>query len=110
MMGPGRFGNLMDQETLKPRSLGSTLGRLATYFGRYWPALMLAFLFIIISTWTQVTTPVLTGEAADCFLVPLGASQFGASGSSFASAQSAASTSTCWLTADPSTLHGAQWL
>lgn len=110
MMGPGRFGNLMNQETLKPRSLGSTLGRLVRYFGRFWPALLLAFLFIIISTWTQVTTPVLTGEAADCFLVPLGASQLSASGGSFASAQSTASTSTCWLTADPSTLRGTQWL
>src|SRR5512135_1326445 len=110
MMGPGRFGNLMNQETLKPRSLSSTLGRLGQYFGRFWPALVLALVFIIISTWTQVTTPVLTGAATDCFLVPLGASQFGAPSGSFASTQAANSAAGCWLTADPSTLHGTQWL
>ncbi len=108
MMGPGRFGNLMNQETLKPRSLSSTLGRLAQYFGRFWPALVLALLFIMISTWTQVVTPVLTGEATDCFLVPLGARQFGGSVGSFASTQAGNSASNCWLTADPSTLHGTQ--
>ncbi len=110
MMGPGRFGNLMNQETLKPRSLGSTLGRLAKYFGRFWPALVLALIFIVISTWTQVTTPVLTGEATDCFLVPLGASELGGATGSFASTQASSSAASCWLTADPTTLRGTQWL
>ena len=57
MGGPGRFGNLMEQDTLKPRSLGSTLRRLGAYFGRFWPGLILAFILVVTATWTQVTSP-----------------------------------------------------
>ena len=32
MGGPGRFGNLMNQDTLKPRSLANTLRNLGAYF------------------------------------------------------------------------------
>ena len=73
MGGPGRFGDIMNQETIKPRSLGNTLGRLVGYFGRFWPVVFMAILFVVVSTWTQVTSPELTGQATDCFLVPLGA-------------------------------------
>jgi ATP-binding cassette subfamily B protein len=110
MGGPGRFGNLMNQETLKPRSLGNTLGRLGQHFGRFWPAIGLAVLFVVIATWTQVTTPELTGQATDCFLVPLGAGQFGASPSSFGATQSANSASSCWLVSDPKGLTGTSWV
>ena len=37
---PGRFGDILNQETLKPRSLSSTLRRLGAYFGRFWPGLI----------------------------------------------------------------------
>lgn len=110
MGGPGRFGNLMDQETLKPRSLANTLGRLGQYFGRFWTALALAILFVVIATWTQVTTPELTGQATDCFLVPLGASQLGGSFAPFAGTQAANSASSCWLVSDPSGLQGTSWI
>ena len=73
MGGPGRFGNMLNQETLKPRRLSETLSRLVGYFGRFGFAAFLAILFVAISTWTQVTVPELTGQATDCFLVPLGA-------------------------------------
>jgi ATP-binding cassette, subfamily B, multidrug efflux pump len=67
----------------------------------------LAVLFVVISTWTQVTTPELTGQATDCFLVPAGASAFGGFGS-FGSGNGSSSgqtTSTCYLaTDDPSSL------
>ena len=38
MMGGrhGRFGGMLNQETMKPRNLGETLGRLGKYFGRFW--------------------------------------------------------------------------
>ena len=52
----------------------------------------------------------MTGEATDCFLVPLGASELGFPTASFASTQAGNSAASCWLTADPSRLHGAQWL
>lgn len=108
----GRAGGMLNQETMKPRNLSETLGRLATYFGRFWYMIVLAVAFVIVSTWTQVTSPELLGQATDCFLVPAG-------GSAFASlvpapfdqtqgepATDQNTTSSCWLgtTADPSTL------
>ena len=39
MMGGGgqnRFGGALNQETIKPRNLSETLGRLGSYFGRFW--------------------------------------------------------------------------
>ncbi len=103
----GRVGGMLNQETLKPRNLGETLARLGGYFSRFWYMILLAVFFVVISTWTQVTTPELTGQATDCFLVPAGAPAFG----SFASfgpdsgSQSEEQASTCWLTTtDPSSL------
>ena len=107
MMGPGRFGGMLNQETLKPRALNETLMRLGRYFVQYWYMIALAVLFVVVSTWTQVTTPELTGQATDCFLVPAGASAFGGFGSfgSQPDSQTRASASTCYLaTDDPSTL------
>ena len=109
MMGPGRFGNILNQETMKPRNLSETLGRLGRYFISFWYMIAVAVLFIVVSTWTQVTTPELTGQATDCFLVPTGASAFGDFASRFAAPQAGSqpqeATSTCYLaTDDPSTL------
>jgi ATP-binding cassette subfamily B protein len=99
-----RAGGLLNQETIRPRNLGETLIRLGRYFGRYWYMIILAILFVIVSTWTQVTTPELTGQATDCFLVPAGASAWEAFGLEGGS-QTQASASTCYLaTDDPSTL------
>jgi ATP-binding cassette subfamily B protein len=102
----GRAGGFLNQETMKPRALGETLARLGRYFGQYWYMIALAVLFVIISTWTQVTTPELTGQATDCFLLPAGASAFGGFGSfGSGSGQPQQATSTCYLaTEDPSTL------
>ncbi len=101
----GRAGGLLNQETLKPRALGETLARLGRYFGQYWYMIVLAVLFVIVSTWTQVTTPELTGQATDCFLVPAGASAFGGFGAPSAESEAQRAASTCYLaTEDPSTL------
>lgn len=110
MGGPGRFGNLMNQETLKPRSLGNTLARLVGYFGRFWVAFVLAILFVVTATWTQVTTPELTGQATDCFLVPMGAGALQGSASAVAGTQTANSASNCWLVANPAGLSGTRWI
>jgi len=102
-----RFGGMLNQETIKPRNLSETLGRLGSYFGRFWYVIVVAVLFIVVATWTQVTTPELTGQATDCFLVPAGASAFG-NFTSFASQPGSPpqqTASTCYLaTKDPSTL------
>src|SRR5262249_7361353 len=111
MMGPGRFGGLLNQETVKPRNLSETLGRLGSYFSRYWYMIAITVVFVLVATWTQVTNPKLIGQATDCFLVPAGASAFGNFGSFGAQAgsQSEKSASSCWLaTDDPSTLSFSQ--
>ena len=102
--GHGRFGNALNQETNKPRNLGETLSRLGTYFGRFWYMILLAVLFVVVSTWTQVTSPELLGQATDCFLVPAGSSAFASLAPAPATGQK--TVSSCWLgtTADPSTL------
>src|SRR5262245_29573683 len=99
MMVPGRFGNILNQETIKPRNLSETLGRLGRYFISFWYMIAVAVLFIVVSTWTQVTAPELTGQATDCFLVPAGASAFGdfASFAPQAGAQPQQAASTCYL-------------
>ena len=102
----GRAGGLLNQETIKPRNLGETLARLGGYFSQYWYMILLAVLFVVVSTWTQVTTPELMGQATDCFLVPAGSST-GGFASFFPAADSTAQTSgsTCYLaTDDPSSL------
>jgi len=107
MMGPGRFGGLLNQETIKPRALSETLARLGRYFIQYWYMIALAVLFVIVSTWTQVTAPELMGQATDCFLVPAGASAFGgvAPFAPQADSQTVQTSSSCYLaTDDPSTL------
>lgn len=105
--GPGRFGGMLNQETLKPRKLSETLARLGGYFSRFWYMILLAVGFVVVSTWTQVTTPELMGQATDCFLVPAGAAVFGQSASFGVDSGSPSDgqASTCWLTTDdPSSL------
>jgi ATP-binding cassette, subfamily B, multidrug efflux pump len=103
--GGGRMRGLLDSDDAKPRNLGETLGRLGSYFGRFWYMLILAVIFVVISTWTQVTTPDLTGQATDCFLVPIGADSGFASFAPIAASQTGTSQTNCWLAAeDPSAL------
>ncbi|MBI5964798.1 MAG: ABC transporter ATP-binding protein [Chloroflexi bacterium] len=100
----GRAGGFLNQETMKPRNLSETLGRLGKYFGQFWYMIVLAVVFVVISTWTQVTSPELMGQATDCFLVPAGSSAFAQLAPTTASDQK--TVSSCWLgtTEDPSTL------
>lgn len=88
----------LEQEISKPSSTGQTLRRLVDHFAPFWPALLMAAIFIVISTWTQVTNPEMTGQLVDCFLSPAAAS----AGISFpgASAGQSSSSSNCWLAAD----------
>ncbi|HSB03326.1 MAG TPA: ABC transporter transmembrane domain-containing protein, partial [Anaerolineales bacterium] len=104
MMHGGPTG-LLKQEVLKPRNLSETLGRLGRYFIRFWYMIALAVLFVVVATWTQVTTPELTGQATDCFLVPIGQSASGQLGSFISGSAPSGQTSGCWLTSsDPASL------
>ncbi|MDD5369250.1 MAG: ABC transporter ATP-binding protein [Anaerolineaceae bacterium] len=85
--GPGGRG-LLDREVSKPKQAGATLERLAKYFGAYGVALILVVALIIGSTYTQVKTPELAGQAVDCFLTPAIAARVeGSSGSASPFAQ-----------------------
>lgn len=92
-----RGHGLLDQETSKPTSAGKTLGRLVEHFSPFWPALLAALIFVVISTWAQVTNPELTGQLVDCYLTPPAAS----TGMSMpgASSEAPAAGSNCWLSA-----------
>lgn len=96
MFGNPRF--LLDQESLKPKRTSETLSRLARHFTPWWPALLLTAVFMLISTWVQVTTPELTGQVVDCYLSPAAADTFASS--PLASNVADASQSSCWLAAD----------
>ncbi len=72
MFGGGLDGGrrLMSGDTSKPKDLGATLGRFGTYLTRYWYVALVALALLLIATWTQVYSPKLIGQAADCYLVP----------------------------------------
>jgi ATP-binding cassette subfamily B multidrug efflux pump len=109
MMGGPR--NMLQQEVSKPVKAGATLSRLARYFRPYWIVLIIVALLIIGSTWTQVITPNLTGQAVDCFITPASASRLTGSQGGFSgftipgqsSGQQQTSTN-CWFSSlDPKT-------
>jgi ATP-binding cassette subfamily B multidrug efflux pump len=94
--GPGGMMRMFGSETLKPRDLRSTLSRFAHYFRPFWPILALIALVVVVSTWTQVTTPDLTGQVVDCYLTPAVANSFSIPGQPQAAATTSAQTN-CWL-------------
>jgi len=104
----GPMRHALQQESRKPRSLGETLSRFLAYFGRYWPMLLLALLTVVIATWTSVTTPDLTGQVVDCYLMPATSSSFGQFAMGGGQTQSGAAN--CWLASAPQTLSGTRWI
>ena len=86
---------MLSQETLKPTRPGETLARFGKYFRPFWPVLLLVLILVVISTWTQVTSPELLGQLVDCYLTPAAPASFGAApavGTGQTNAQS-----NCWL-------------
>jgi len=71
--------HILAQESRKPTRVGATLGRLARYFGPYWPLLLGVLVLILGSTYVQVVQPKLTGQAVDCYLTPALASRMAGS-------------------------------
>jgi len=95
-----RLRQLMSADQMKPKNLNETLGRFANYFAKYWPALIVVMLLIIVSTWTQVTSPELTGQAVDCFLAPAASAAFNFPGFGNSAEGETPISANCWLTAD----------
>jgi ATP-binding cassette, subfamily B, multidrug efflux pump len=70
MGGPGGPARLLNTEVQKPKNIAATLARFWHYFRPYWGGVVLALTFIVIGALTQVLSPVLFGEAVDCYLLP----------------------------------------
>lgn len=96
MHGGGGPRRMFESEISKPKNVSATLARLVGYFKPYWLALSLVALLIIGSTYTQVASPELTGQAVDCYLTP--ALSGGAAGMQMPGfSGSAPRPSTCWF-------------
>lgn len=67
---------LLQRETMKPKSVSSTLARFWQYFRKFWYVLLAVLLLVVISTWFQVLIPNLTGQAVNCYLTPATAAAF----------------------------------
>lgn len=61
---------MLEREASKPVNISATLARFWDYFRYYWFGLLLALVMIGIATWAQVQSPVLIGQAVDCYLFP----------------------------------------
>ncbi len=71
MMGPmGGPNRMLQSEAEKAASVNATLLRFGRYFGIYLGGVVLALVFIVISTWSQVVSPDYIGQAVDCYLFP----------------------------------------
>jgi ATP-binding cassette, subfamily B, multidrug efflux pump len=92
--GQDGLRRIMSQDTIKPTNLGETLARFAKYFKPYWLVLLVVAVLIILATWTQVTVPVLIGQAVDCYITPAASQVFSGFPGGAASSSPA---STCWL-------------
>ena len=92
--GQDGLRRIMSQDTIKPNNLGETLRRFAGYFKPFWLVLLLVAFLIVLATWTQVTVPVLIGQAVDCYITPAASQVFGSTSGASASSSSG---STCWL-------------
>jgi len=64
---------IFQQEAIKPRAVGETLGRFWSYFRRYGHVLLGVGGLVVASTYLQVEIPILMGQAVDCFLAPTSA-------------------------------------
>ena len=57
-------------ETRKAQDVNQTLRQFIGYFRPYWMQYVLVLVLMMVSTWSQVLAPELTGQAVDCFLTP----------------------------------------
>ena len=68
MMGMDGGRHLLEKEITKPQNLSATFRRFAVYFRPYWLTLIIVLLVVLFSTWTQIYTPQIIGQAIDCYI------------------------------------------
>ncbi len=100
----GNPGMLLNRETSKPKKTSETLRRFGGYFKPYWFILLLAGLLIIFSTWSQVLTPDLTGQAVDCYITPAVSGTSSQTGVAIPGQATAATSPNCWYDPDAARL------
>ncbi len=86
-------------ETLKPRNVGATLVRFWRYVGAYRLVLVAIAALVVVTTYIQVLTPDLMGQAVDCYLTPATIQELGAEGGAAGSGHAAAASTNCWFAA-----------
>ncbi len=113
----GPMGGALRQEATKPKHLGATLKRLAGYFKPYLVLVLLVAALIVGSTYTQVRTPELTGQAIDCFVTPAMGARLMEEGGGMAAqfsammgASAGTTQSTCWYATLPATSTTADYI
>ncbi len=70
MFGLDGGRRLFETNVIKPKNISYTLNQFWGYFKRFWLGILIAFVLIVASTWTQVVAPDVIGEAVDCYLFP----------------------------------------
>src|SRR5687768_5423141 len=59
---------MLEQEADKAQNIGVTLARFGGYFKKYWAGVLATVALVVLSTWMQVVSPDLVGQAIDCYL------------------------------------------
>lgn len=85
---------LMDKDVVKPKSVSATLARFWPYFRQRWYALIVVLILMFATTWTQIESPKLLGQAVDCYIIT--ANPFASLMQSSSNSQ-ANEASTCWF-------------
>lgn len=93
MMGMDGGRRIFEREVVKPQDLSKTMGRFAQYFRPYWYLVAITFVLVMVSTWTQIYSPQIIGQAVDCYLFD--AQQFGAMAPP--AGEETAAQSNCWF-------------
>jgi len=89
---------LLQTEARKAKSARITISRFGFYFKRYWFVLLSVAALVIATTYMQVLTPELLGQAVDCYLTPATAKALGGNIAPPVSTGTAATqVPNCWL-------------
>jgi ATP-binding cassette subfamily B multidrug efflux pump len=100
----GGPGMMLEGETSKPVSVGSTLARFWHYFARYKLVLLIVAVLVVASTYIQVLIPDMLGQAVDCYIAPATQRAFTGGAASLPGAAAPASAATnCWYASLPPT-------
>ena len=59
---------MLEQEADKAQNISVTLARFGGYFKKYWLGVLATVALVFLSTWMQVVSPDLVGQAIDCYL------------------------------------------